>query len=138
MSLKILYDYAMKHVGKPYMWGGDDPMAGFDCSGLILELLACAGITFKHDKTAHQLYEYFAKHGDLNRGLGALCFYGNPERVTHVAMFLDDNFIIEAGGGNSKTQTLNDAIMQNAYIRVRHYEHRRDVCAILMPRYQIK
>jgi len=27
-----------------YLWGGDDPLAGFDCSGFVIEILKSVGI----------------------------------------------------------------------------------------------
>jgi len=35
--------YAMAMLGKPYLWGGSDPAAGFDCSGLVLSASRCRG-----------------------------------------------------------------------------------------------
>jgi cell wall-associated NlpC family hydrolase len=36
--------YARSQAGKPYLWGGTGPGA-FDCSGLVMEAYAAAGIT---------------------------------------------------------------------------------------------
>ena len=37
-------DYIKRFIGRPYSWGGDDPMSGFDCSGLIHETLQAVGL----------------------------------------------------------------------------------------------
>lgn len=137
--MKILYDYAMKHVGLPYRWGGDDSIEGFDCSGFIQELLLSCGAhpSPGNDLTAQELFNAFNTTGSWNQySLGSLAFYGvSVTRITHVAMLLDQYRIIEAGGGGSKTLTKQDAISQNAFIRIRHVNARSDLKAVIKPNY---
>lgn len=129
--MKILYDYAMQFVGRPYHWGGDDPMAGFDCSGLVVELLQSEGaMPHGSDTTAQGLYNQFSKAGKAHLvipHMGCLAYYGKGlGNITHVAFCLDAYRVIEAGGGGSKTQTEADAIKQNAFVRIRPARYRQD------------
>ena len=135
--METLKNYAMQFVGKPYLWGGDDPIKGFDCSGLIQELLASCGLDPKGDQTAQGLFDYFQKTGSWNTyGLGALAFYGKTvASITHVAMMLDNYRIIEAGGGGSSVINIDEAAKQNAYIRIRLLRNRSDLVAVIKPRY---
>lgn len=137
MNMKLLIEYALQHVGLPYRWGGDDPVDGYDCSGLVQELLASVGMDPRGDQTAHGLYSYFRLHGvlTLHPQAGALAFYGTRKKITHVGFCLDGESMLEAGGGGSKTKTKNDAARQNAYIRIRPIKRRNDLVGIYMPEY---
>lgn len=123
-------------LGLPYKWGGDDTIKGFDCSGLVQELLATIGLDPKGDQTAQALYDYFKNRSNEGpRDLGTLVFYGrSTSKISHIALMLDDQTIIEAGGGGSRTNTLEDAANQNATIRIRPFNHRSDIVAVLNPR----
>ena len=134
---EVLQAYMIRLVGVPYRWGGDDPSLGFDCSGLAQELLASVGMDPPGDQTAQNLYDHFAKSnlGPV-KACGALAFYGKSvTEITHVGMMLDSVHIVEAGGGGSSTTTLEAAAKQNAFVRIRRFDHRKDVVAVLMPRY---
>src|SRR5690349_8553607 len=115
-------NYALSFLGRPYLWGGDDPMEGFDCSGLVQEILESIGFDPDGDQTAQSLYEYFALHG-TNIGIpqrGALAFYGKEiKKITHVAFCINSFQIIEAGGGGSATINIKEASRQNAFVRIR-------------------
>lgn len=133
---KILYDYAMQHVGLPYIWGGDDPMIGYDCSGFAQELLAAIGDDPKGDQTAHMLHAELIKMGgrECNPRFGAMAFYGRPGvKITHVGMCLDEEIMIEAGGGDSRTVSERMAAKQNAYVRVRPVMGRNDFVTCILP-----
>ena len=139
MNIELLRNYALRFVGLPYIWGGDDPMRGFDCSGLVQELLRAFGAhpNYNDDMTAQGLYDALMKSGQYNVTLpGALAFYGkNFRAISHVAMIIYPDIIIEAGSGGSATKTVQDAIDQNAYIRIRSLKRRSDLIACIMPKY---
>ena len=129
--VRICFEYL--HL--PYKWGGDDPIQGFDCSGLVQELLAIFGMDPKGDQTAQALYNYFKDNSNEGpRDVGTLVFFGrSKDRISHVGLMLSEHSMIEAGGGGSKTNTEQDAINQNAYVRIRPFNNRKDIVAILNP-----
>jgi cell wall-associated NlpC family hydrolase len=134
---EVLQAYMIRLVGTPYRWGGDDPIQGFDCSGLAQELLASVGMDPPGDQTAQALHDYFSKNnlGSI-KACGALVFYGkSATEITHIGMLLDSIHIVEAGGGGSSTTTLDAAAKQNAFVRIRRFDHRKDVVSVMMPRY---
>lgn len=137
--MNTLIAYAISFVGLPYIWGGNNPLLGFDCSGLVQEILASVNMDPKGRDTAQGLYDHFSKNSIFALQTptpGALVFYGKSlTEISHVAFMLDSNRIIEAGSGNHTTLTREVATAQNAFVRVRHYTYRGDLVAIVMPNY---
>jgi len=129
---------AMLFIGKPYAWGGDDPLIGFDCSGFVIEVLKSVGVLPRQgDWTANRLYHLFDK---LNKGVrkeevgeGCLVFWGRPAKVTHVEYAINKDLCIGASGGGSHTDSLEVAIRQNAYIKVRPWRTRPDLYGYMDP-----
>jgi len=125
--------YAWSMIGKPYIWGGDDPLKGFDCSGFVIEILKGAGLLPEQgDWTAQGLYNLFnSDYQTLVTG-GALVFYGKSnKKIKHVMFCIDHECCIGATGGGSKTETIKDAIDQNAFIKIRPIDYRKDVIGFI-------
>lgn len=123
-EIEIVLELAMKWVGKPYTWGGDDPMESFDCSGFMIELYKSVGkLPRGGDWTADGLMNFgWPTLLDVYRP-GVLAFWGITGRATHVEMIfaVNDGVILTVGatGGGRKVKTLDDAIKANAYIKIR-------------------
>ena len=126
--------YLKKFLLTPYLWGGDD-FSGFDCSGLVIEVLQGVG-TLPHgsDFTADQLYKRFEPSGitgQLRRG--CLVFWFRNNKATHVEMLIDRKRTIGASGGGSATTTKDDAIRDNAFVKMRPIDYRGKSYKIVDP-----
>lgn len=131
---KIASSIAFHFVGLPYIWGGDDAIAGFDCSGFVQEPLISVGKYPRgEDRTAEGIYIYYR---DLGKEVkyakeGCLVFYAKKNKINHVEYVWKHGLTIGASGGGSKTKTRDDAIRHNAYVKIRPI--RKDVFAIVNP-----
>lgn len=118
---------AWAYIGKPYKWGGDDPMQGFDCSGLVCEILQSVGrIGRKEDLTADGLrlrFEVQLVNGPPSEGCLAL-WLNDAGRAVHVEYCIDALHTIGASGGDSTTVDEAAAIRMNAFIKVRPWQTR--------------
>lgn len=108
------------HLGLPYHWGGDDPLAGVDCSGLAIEgLKACGLFPREGDMRAIDLAKKYPAATTLRPG--CLLFWGNPIYHVEIVWAVLDGEVttLGASGGGSKMLTLEDAITHNAYVKLR-------------------
>lgn len=137
MSKDILLSYAMRFVGVPYKWGGDDPLQGVDCSGLVIELLQSQGLLSKaFDTTSQGLYQHFSVCKTDTPSFGALLFFGKGiGKISHVGFALDHKLMLEAGGGDSTTTTIGIAAAKNAFVKIRPILSRHDHVATVKPKY---
>ena len=89
--------YAEQQLGKPYLWGGTGPDA-FDCSGLVMEAYAHAGVSIartSQDQWATEEHVSSPQPGDL------VFFAGSDGTMTspgHVGIVIGHGEMIEAYG----------------------------------------
>lgn len=106
MTQNELVESAKSFLGTPYVWGGDSYAdGGLDCSGLMYVSLKKGGYNTSR-KTAQgfstigtTVYLSDIKAGDL------LFFGKTPSTITHCAIYLGNNQMIESIGGKSNTKT---------------------------------
>jgi cell wall-associated NlpC family hydrolase len=92
----IALDWALAQVGTPYIWGGETPGVGFDCSGLVQAAYKVAGISLP--RVAQDQYDGTAKLGLGNPvEPGDLIFFGGgPGDVTHVGIYVGNGQMVDA------------------------------------------
>lgn len=134
---KIFINAVLSKLGLPYKWGGQSDIEGYDCSGLVVEILIMDGVLRNGtDMTAQGLFNHFQ---DLyvktkEPTYKSLAFYGaSIDEITHVGYVLSSNYMIEAGGGDRYVRNMEMAIKKQATVRLRHPFYRRDLVAILRP-----
>jgi cell wall-associated NlpC family hydrolase len=126
-QIPTLTQYAWTFVGRWYKWGGDDP-SGFDCSGLVIELLKAGGVIGESvDMSAHGLYTSTIFTSVPLPKEGCLVFFGTKTKVIHVGYCISDTLMIEASGGGKFVQCEEDAEYYNAFIKVRPIKRRSDI-----------
>jgi cell wall-associated NlpC family hydrolase len=101
--------WALAQVGTPYVWGGETPGVGFDCSGLVQAAWAAAGVHLPRVAQAQ-----FDAGPSLPAGAvlrpGDLVFFGaSAGAVTHVGMYV---------GVQDGSTVMVDAPHTGAYVRV--------------------
>lgn len=140
--MRELVTYARSFLGKPYLWGGDGP-TGYDCSGLIIRILRkyCLVGPFE-DLSAQGLYDKLREEGVVVRPkgrafpTGTILFYGQSLlKIEHVALALDFYSVLEAGGGNHRTDSVEKANKLNACVREYSVHFRDDLLVGIMPAY---
>ncbi len=115
----------MKFQGIPYIWGGENPNIGFDCSGFVIWVLQVFELLPSGDWTAEGLRQKFPAISTPN--IGDLVFYGKPDRATHVMMCIADGIVIGASGGNSECTTPEIAKKKNAMVKIKRINYRDDI-----------
>lgn len=90
--LNQLVETAATYLGVPYVWGGEHPSRGLDCSGLMLYVYRQHGVVLPH-------YSGYQAQMGVAVGLadimpGDLIAFGTP--VHHVGMYVGDGLFIHA------------------------------------------
>ncbi len=84
---------ALEHLGTPYLWGGNDPTVGVDCSGLVRDAFRDIGVDMP--RVSRDQARMGIEVASLDDALpGDLLAFGSP--VNHVAVYLGDNKMVHA------------------------------------------
>jgi hypothetical protein len=144
-EVEMFCRYLFAFIGTPYYWseegisnGNDDPVLGYDCSGLISEGCRAVGWIGGNERLSSKgFYERFPECHEAPAS-GDLIVYGSRQggkvKPYHIAAVIDDYFIIEAGGGRRGVDTAEEQAARNAFVRIRPIEWRKkEIIATLRP-----
>ncbi|MCX8006828.1 MAG: NlpC/P60 family protein [Coriobacteriia bacterium] len=83
---------ALAYLGVPYVWGGESPTAGFDCSGLVMYVFRQHGVQLPHYSRAQFALGERVTPADLKPG--DVVFFGSP--VYHVGIYVGGGWFVHA------------------------------------------
>jgi cell wall-associated NlpC family hydrolase len=88
---------ARSFLGVPYLWGGDSPETGFDCSGLVAACYNLNGLNLPRMSQDQFLVGEPVDREELSPG--DLVFFANSgEKITHVGIYVGGGRFIHAPG----------------------------------------
>ena len=119
-----MWTYGVNFIGTPYSWAGNDITVAVDCSGFVCELLRMKGVIGSKDYSARMLFDLLRKPF-TKPCEDALLFFGKDfQKITHVAMAIDHQYMIEASGEGRKET-------DKGFVRIRRIDSRKDfLCAL--------
>lgn len=100
MTANELVENAKELLGVKYVWGGNSPQSGLDCSGLLYYIQKKAGSEVG-DLTASGYSKLGKKIPIGEQKVGDFLFFGTP--VTHCSIFIGNGYMIESRGGRKNT-----------------------------------
>ena len=119
---KNIQKLLLGYLGKPYVWAEEGPDA-FDCSGLTYNIYGKMGIIIP--RTASEQAKMGMRIPFSHLHYGDLIFFGSTSRrryrITHVGIYLGDNWFAHASSGNRRVTVSN-------FIKEPSYRKRVKVC----------
>ncbi|MFQ1061826.1 C40 family peptidase [Bordetella trematum] len=111
-------------LGTPYTWGGNDPIDGFDCSGLTLFVFReTAGIDLPRTSRAQRQSGESIARKDLRPG--DLVFFATARRgvTSHVGIYIGQGQFVHAPSRGSKVRVdrLDNSYWSKRYMGARSY-----------------
>ncbi len=97
---------ALQYVGNPYVYGGNNPNTGVDCSGFTKYILGNTAGVYLNRTAAEQSTQGRAVSAE-NARPGDLVFYSNGSTVNHVAIYIGDGRVVHASNERVGITTSN-------------------------------
>jgi len=111
-------------IGTPYVWGGEDPDAGFDCSGLTQFVYReTTGMELPRTAREQRREGTGIKKQELQPG--DLVFFSTMRRrgVSHVGIYIGQNQFVHAPtrGSTVRVDSLDNSYWSRHYVAARRY-----------------
>jgi len=101
---------AERMIGKPYRYGGEDPVHGFDCSGLVHYTHSAVGISVP--RVSRDQYRHARKIPLAAAEPGDIIFFSDAAKLSHIAIYVGDGRFVHAP---SSGKTVTEGQLSAAY-----------------------
>lgn len=113
---------AERFVGIPYRWGGDNVVAGMDCSGFVRAVFNLCGVNIPRTsaeqfKTGDPVLKDELRDGDL------VFFGSSAERINHVGIYVGNGRFVHAPrrGDEIKVSTIAEKYFSERFVGAKRY-----------------
>lgn len=111
---------ARQYIGLPYVWGGSNPSAGFDCSGYVCYVMNNCGLGWNVGRTnCKGLLNYCDKIDKSELQPGDLVFFErtyDTYGASHVGIYIGNNRMLQCGTGGVQYADITSAYWTSHYL----------------------
>lgn len=110
---------AMSLIGTPYVWGGNTPESGFDCSGLIVYVYRNSGIKLPRTTIAmSSMISPSVRKNALQTGDLVFFATNGSRKVSHAGIYVGNGRFVHApsSGGVVKLNNLNESYWSRNFV----------------------
>lgn len=110
---------AMSLIGTPYVWGGNTPESGFDCSGLIVYVYNGSGIKLPRTTTAmSSMVRPTVRRNALQTGDLVFFATSGGHKVSHAGIYVGNGRFVHApsSGGVVRLNNLNENYWNKTFL----------------------
>ena len=94
-------EYALSFRGTPYVWGGETPREGFDCSGFVQYVYRHHGVYLP--RTAKQMAGALPPVDRRVRKPGDLVFFNTTGKpYSHVGIYIGQNYFVHSSSSKGR------------------------------------
>lgn len=113
-------NFALSYVGYPYVYGGQSPSMGFDCSGLMYYVFKEFGYSL-HRTADDQMDNDGTAVSRRDLQVGDLVFFGSGSYANHVGMYIGNNNFVHAANPSSgvRISSMNETYYAERYLCAR-------------------
>lgn len=116
---QAIVNEAKKYIGTRYVYGGNSPSAGFDCSGLVQYVCRRVGISVSRSSSAQYGNGVAVSRSDLQPG--DLIFFSKGSGISHVVIYAGNGQVIHSPrpGKSVCYTTLSNICSYSKYVGAR-------------------
>ncbi|MGV3614907.1 MAG: C40 family peptidase [Fimbriimonas sp.] len=110
-------DYSLNFQGTPYVWGGNDPQRGIDCSGFVKKMYGTIGVNLPRTAAEQAMVGTpIYKLEDLRKG-DRLYFWDKKRgKIGHTGIYLGDGNFVHSSSGRKGVAT--DYLGSERWLRI--------------------
>lgn len=97
-----LLELARAQLGRRYLFGGEQPEEGFDCSGLMRYLMRTLGVSLPRTSAQQAQAGEAVPTEVASLRVGDLLTFGKGGRVSHIGVYVGDGRYVHASSGSGR------------------------------------
>lgn len=97
---------ALEYQGTPYVWGGNDPRRGIDCSGLVQNVFGTIGVNLPRTAAEQALVGTpITRLEDLRAGDRLYFWSSKRNKIGHTGIYIGGGYFVHASSGKGHVTT---------------------------------
>jgi cell wall-associated NlpC family hydrolase len=97
---------AITYIGTPYVWGGNDPTSGIDCSGFVKQMFGQIGLNLPRTAAEQvKVGKPITRYEDLREGDRLYFWDAKRGIVGHTGIYLGKGYFVHSSRGNGGVAT---------------------------------